>query len=92
MCLEKVNSQRGKQNLIIEDYLHNFDKIHNDIERWRCRVRTFRGIIYIKFDEYIDFLPHNHPANIKEVEKIRFQNKIKLKALNTKEKADVIIS
>lgn len=92
MCLEKISGQRGSTILIVENYMHNFDRVHQGIQKWRCRNRKCSGSVFIKDDDYIDFVSHNHQPELSKIETLKFNLQIKSKAAVSRDRSNNIVS
>lgn len=92
MDLKFLYSQRGKNIAICDGYIYNFDKASEEITRWRCQNRCCRGAIFLDGDNLIvNTVAHNHELETLKIKGLVMKEKIKIKALNSKESARYII-
>lgn len=87
----KTKSQRGRDLLILEQYIYNFDKKMSDKERWRCRNRACKAVVYVNEGIFDINNAHNHNTEEKAIERLLFNERIKLRAKKTSEKSNSII-
>lgn len=91
---EFISGQRNSQLLVKNGFIYNKYRMTNtNLKHFRCTVRKCPGKATI--DENDNFTitdAHNHEAEIKKVEKLKFKNSVHERALNTFESPHHIVT
>ncbi|KAM0685672.1 hypothetical protein COBT_003114 [Conglomerata obtusa] len=92
MDLKFLQCRRGKNIAICDGYIYNFDKSIDETTRWRCQKRCCRGAIYLDGNNLlVNSVAHNHEQVSLITKELEMKEKIKFKALDSKESARSII-
>ena len=90
--LEFIKSKRGKPICIHNGYIYNLTSTQTGLNKYRCKHRTCRGVIFLNNDNnLIDFKDHNHQANTQEIKKLKLLSVIKQRTIDTCEIPDNIV-
>lgn len=80
--MEEVPANTGKV-YIFNGYIYVLNKVNNNTRYFKCRTKWCRSrVVCTNTDdeEPPRPSPHNHPADVAEVEQIRFRHDIKVRA------------
>lgn len=92
MDYEKISSQRKGYIIIKDGFLYNFDRILNNQERYRCRVRTCPCLLYIDENKLNIVNNHSHSEQTDEINKLKINLNIKKRAIETSERISQIVT